>query len=77
MNKTQIKTGKWADAVKELGAMPYYQAKDGTPDTYHMLGSAAKIGIAEITDANIADVKAQLIAHAQASAEPNGATCPP
>jgi hypothetical protein len=67
VKRTQIKSGLWADAVKELGAMPYYQTKDGAADTYHMLGSAAKIGIAEINDANIAAVKAQLIAHAQAA----------
>lgn len=56
-----IKTGKWAGASVALAErVSYYQKRDGTPDGWHMAGAAAKCGYAEITDANLEQVIAEL-----------------
>jgi hypothetical protein len=61
-----IKSREWTEAGKRLAAEePYYQASNGSPNWHHMTGAAAKLGHATITDANLADVIADLAQYAQ------------
>lgn len=60
-----VKGGGWTSAATQLSEKePYYQAANGSPDFFHMLGAAGKIGYLEINDANLADVIADLEGYA-------------
>lgn len=65
VSQAKVKTAQWQSAVKEIGALPFYQ-KNGGIDTWHILGSAEKLGYAEINDTNINEVKLVLMEHAKA-----------
>jgi len=52
-----VKTQNWTEAGKALAnATPYFQNKDGTPNWYHLVGAAGKLGFKSITDQNLDDV---------------------
>jgi len=60
-----VKGGGWTSAATQLSEKePYYQTANGSPDFFHMLGAAGKMGYLEINDANLADVIADLEGYA-------------
>lgn len=56
-----VRSGGFNAAAVDLAArLPYYQNKQGGADFYHLTGAAAKLGHAEITDENLAQVLREL-----------------
>ncbi len=65
-----VKSKAWVTWLKEVAKeLPYYVGKDGEPDSFHVLGSLKKLGYAEFTDANSAELKAALMKHVQQTQE--------
>jgi hypothetical protein len=60
-----VKTSRFqAVAAIFAGTFPEYQDKKGNPDMWHITGAVAKCGFAEITDANLDQVKDAIYARA-------------